>query len=82
MENIVYWHIQRHSLLSAFILLLSSWPMFSLCSVYSCLMSSRAARDFRGFLDAWMFRVGRTARLCCTISEVSLRKSKVSEWLN
>lgn len=65
----------RHSRFSAFILLLSSWPMFSLCSVYSCLMSSRAASDFRGFLEAWMFLVGRTARLCCTISEASLRRS-------
>lgn len=65
--------IHPHSLFSAFILLLSSRPMLSLCSVYSCLMSSLAASIFRGFLDAWTLRVGRTARLCCTMSDVSLR---------
>lgn len=65
-----------HSLFSAFILLLSSRPMLSLCSVYSCLMSSLAASDFRGFLDACTLRAGRTARLCCTISEVSLRRGQ------
>ena len=79
-----------HSLFSAFILLLSSSPMLSLCSVYSCLMSSLAASIFRGFLEAWTLRTGRTARLCWTISEVSLRRRqrwginrelmKVSHW--
>lgn len=62
-----------HLLFSAFILLLSSRPMLSLCSVYSCLMSSLAASDFSGFRDATTLRAGRTARLCCTISEISLR---------
>lgn len=64
--------VSGHSLFSAFILLLSSRPTLSLCSVYSCLMSSLAASIFRGFLDDWTLRAGRTARLCCSISEVSL----------
>lgn len=61
-----------HSFFSAFILLLSSCPTFSLCSVYSCLMSSLAASIFRGFLDDWTFREGRTERLCCTMAEANL----------
>lgn len=65
----------HHLLFSWVILLLSSTPMLSLCSVYSCLMSSRAASSFRGFLEGCTFRAGRTARLCCTISEVSLIKN-------
>lgn len=64
------------SLFSCFILLLSRRPMFSLCSVYSCLMSSRTANIFRGFLEDWTFLAGRTARLCCTISEVNLTRSR------
>lgn len=35
-------------------------------------MSSLAASIFRGFLDDWTFREGRTERLCCTMAEANL----------
>lgn len=65
-----------YSLFSCLILLLSSWPTFSLCSVYSWRMSSRAARIFKGFFEAWTLREGRTANLCCTIADVNLGSTK------
>ena len=64
------------SLFSAFILLLSSRPTLSLCSVYSWRMSCRAASIFTGFLEDWTFLDGRTARLCCTMAEVNLGGGK------
>lgn len=71
-ESLLYVLPLVYSLFSCFILLLSSRPMLSLCSVYSCLMSSLAASIFRGFLDDWTLRTGRTDRLCSTMAEVSL----------
>lgn len=61
---------------SALILLVSSCATFSRCSMYSCLMSSLDASIFRGFLDAWTFRDGRTNRLWSIMAEASLGGSR------
>ena len=67
------WGWAPHSHFSTFIRFDSTKATFSLCSVYSCRRSSLAASIFRGFLEAWTRRLGRTARLCSATEDVNLR---------
>ena len=67
-------------LFSTWILLVSTVATLSLCSLYNCRMSLRAARARRGFLEPWFFLAGRTARLCSVTADVNLHTGRIGDW--